>query len=561
MTTFTGFPIIFRFIFVILFFLIIEPLKTYAVIQTDLPIKEIAGQEYYVYEVKNGESIYGIAKKFDWNIDELMRLNPESLGKLNKGKKLYYLKDSKELNNSGEISLISQSKKEEHKYHIVKKGENIYSISKLYNISPDVIYSANPNAKKGLKIGDKLIFPSEHSKINETEEINFKQDINESFDLPTDMNSEILAEIESDVEDNSELVEKESDSELVNQYEKLLLEGVKIALILDNPNSKRDIDFLRGFLIAISEIKDNPYKLDLKVIDGRISTYNLLDTIQTYEPSLIISTADKAFPAFLADYGNTKNVAVINVFDLKNELYEDNPSIIQLLSPTSFYADQIVQKLYNENKNRQLISVGDRDENDAIGLLFEKSFQNDVDNLSLEELEHYVPEYGQPLTFYSHVVKKEDILLFLNLIKNIKELYPDNEINIIGRSNWSTYAYDLKKNYGEHEVIIPMRVWLDEDTPEWEKFVTQFENLFIEKPVKSLPNFAATGYDVANYFLQHLFLNVSQFDDEIGLNNKKPLQNDIKLIRLNNMRGGLINTYSYLLKFHTGGIIEKITLQ
>ena len=57
----------------------------------------------------------------------------------------------------------------------------------------------------------------------------------------------------------------------------------------------------------------------------------MTDALDDFEPNLIVATADKNFPAFLADYGNTNHIEVVNVFDVKNELFEDNPSMVQIL--------------------------------------------------------------------------------------------------------------------------------------------------------------------------------------------------------------------------------------
>ncbi len=43
-----------------------------------LPKVEILGKEYYYHDIKKGESIYGIAKQYGWDLEELVRLNPNS---------------------------------------------------------------------------------------------------------------------------------------------------------------------------------------------------------------------------------------------------------------------------------------------------------------------------------------------------------------------------------------------------------------------------------------------------------------------------------------------------
>lgn len=55
------------------------------------------------------------------------------------------------------VSAFSQ----EFKYHTVKKGETVYSISKDYNISEEDIYKYNPDSKNGIEVSSKLVIPLE----------------------------------------------------------------------------------------------------------------------------------------------------------------------------------------------------------------------------------------------------------------------------------------------------------------------------------------------------------------------------------------------------------------
>ncbi len=51
-----------------------------------------------------------------------------------------------------------------YKYHTVKKGETVFSISQNYNIEEEDIYKFNPDAKNGIGVNEKLVIPiSENS--------------------------------------------------------------------------------------------------------------------------------------------------------------------------------------------------------------------------------------------------------------------------------------------------------------------------------------------------------------------------------------------------------------
>ena len=57
-----------------------------------------------------------------------------------------------------------------YKYHTVKKGETVFSISQSYNIDEEDIYKYNPDAKEGISIDEKLVIPVSESKPNNSAE-------------------------------------------------------------------------------------------------------------------------------------------------------------------------------------------------------------------------------------------------------------------------------------------------------------------------------------------------------------------------------------------------------
>lgn len=124
-----------------------------------LPIVEIIGNRYYVYEVKKGDSVFGIAKSQDWDLDELQRLNPNTIKNLKKGDKLYYpLEKGKEVKSDSLPEVVAEEYIEPIT-HIVKKGETVYSISMLYGIPIEQIYAAHPSARAGIKAGEEIELP------------------------------------------------------------------------------------------------------------------------------------------------------------------------------------------------------------------------------------------------------------------------------------------------------------------------------------------------------------------------------------------------------------------
>lgn len=648
-------------------------ISTYADSVSRLPKTEILGKEYYSYEVKGGESLYGISRKFDWNLQELVRLNPEAQGSIKKGTIIYYptgfVTVVKEISRPVEIDINTL----EPIRHTVKKGETIYGISRQYGVPLETIYRYNPEAAKGVKKGDYIEIPQDGSlpfyyytikqddtlpliaenfntsaeeilknnpglkqnKLKEGEVIRISLNSNSilmttALEGEDSMNNYNLSDNgegsdrsnkqkkESDKEvkdslwgkeeniDNYKRIEESNNStfennqsnyaqpgdpdlyaqESINIYEnqeevetfddneieinikeeefaseKIETEqrsrNVRMAVILDDPTIKKDVDFTRGILTALSRFEKSPYKIEMKVLDGRISTSDLSNELDLFEPNLIITTADKAFPAFLADYGNTNNVQIVNAFDLKNDLYEDNPSIIQILPPTSVFSDRVSSEIYKKNNNRKFITIGEKEENDGIVEELINLYNNgEEENLSYEELSVWNPDVFDSLIIYSYAHSKEDVKAFMEVMDTFKGNNPGLDYKVVGRTNWVVLIDFNKGAFSKHNVIIPTRVWLDENSKEWKDFVNRYKNLFGGSPVRSVPNFAATGYDLATYFIPTVSMNQGDFNRDFKVSGLRILQGDINLDRVNNW-GGFINNTSYLLEFIPEGGIEK----
>jgi membrane-bound lytic murein transglycosylase D len=102
-------------------------------------------QKNYVYhKIKKGETLSQIAEKYKVSIASLRSLNDISGNKIVAGKTL-------KISSSG-----SATEQLKNGYHIVLKGESLYSISKKYNTTVQKLKSLNNLSNSKIKIGQKL---------------------------------------------------------------------------------------------------------------------------------------------------------------------------------------------------------------------------------------------------------------------------------------------------------------------------------------------------------------------------------------------------------------------
>lgn len=95
---------------------------------------------YNVYRIKSGDTIETIANQFQTEIEKLLELN--------------------NMNNAsflrvGEEIIVPQTSKQYFEYYTIKKGDNLYAISRRYNINPELLASLN-----GLNSAD-YIYPGQ----------------------------------------------------------------------------------------------------------------------------------------------------------------------------------------------------------------------------------------------------------------------------------------------------------------------------------------------------------------------------------------------------------------
>ena len=121
-----------------------------------LPIVEVQGKQYYIYEAKKNQTFFNIANDFNWDLDELMRINSKVMSPLTKGTKIYYPADGRSSDSDSSFPGAINAVEGDQIVHLIKKGETVYSISRLYSVPVEKIYALNPDSRAGIKAGEAL---------------------------------------------------------------------------------------------------------------------------------------------------------------------------------------------------------------------------------------------------------------------------------------------------------------------------------------------------------------------------------------------------------------------
>ncbi len=115
-----------------------------------IPITEIT-PTYSTYIVQKGDTLYGIARKYDITVEELKRLNNITGNNLYIGQQL-------------KVPTKEIIEDEEYEIYTVVKGDSLWLISQKYDVPVDDLIEINNLETVNLQIGDKLKIPKKPAK-------------------------------------------------------------------------------------------------------------------------------------------------------------------------------------------------------------------------------------------------------------------------------------------------------------------------------------------------------------------------------------------------------------
>jgi LysM repeat protein len=116
-------------------------------------------QERATYEVKQGDTLYGISKQLNVSIAELQQWNNLEGNQIELGQELIYYfqnEQSQELTGGESEPLVNRSSGSENVSYIVKSGDSLYKIAGEHNMTVQELKDLNNLTDNNLRIGQRL---------------------------------------------------------------------------------------------------------------------------------------------------------------------------------------------------------------------------------------------------------------------------------------------------------------------------------------------------------------------------------------------------------------------
>ena len=349
-----------------------------------------------IHVVEQGETLYGLAKRYGVTVEELIAANPGSDNGIKIGQKLnipeaksvspginanQQVQDAFSRNNT---MLVSVPQGGDPVYHKLTDGENIFTLAKQYNSSIEGIITSNPgirpeeyNTGATIKILPNSALPFIYER---TAYRNYKHEAQrgetyasiaaangiteealkaanpdlkkvkkgKTIVLPKPYVERVTGEMATIPIDELRAYYEPRLNDLYDNLVRRKLESeVNIAMILPFQLHKSAppkqaylyTDFYKGFLMALdSTTTVSDKQINLKVYDTQ-HNLNVTDSIlalpELKSMNIIIAPSEPQQLARMNAYGKANGVPVLNCFTTKNEDYLDNPYVYQVNTPTN----------------------------------------------------------------------------------------------------------------------------------------------------------------------------------------------------------------------------------
>ena len=509
----------------------------------------IRGKSYYLHTVQPGQTLYSICKAYGANIDEVKSLNDKKDNALS----LYEV-----LKVPYTDPFVQQDDK--FYYHKVVKGETFYSIARLYKIKPKRLLKFNEGYAQNqpLAVGAVVKLPLAEIDLSVLGEEEIEASVGKKQEIRPERpvrNESVKKVEEASVTDilqdalmqKNEKTEQEPEKEtttVIGATDKMEIPDyisevvmpvdpfVKVALLLpfsakDYPvfvdtlvekmpvqisaRSEQFISFYEGVLLAVDSLKNQGYKVNLKVFDTERSAekmYTMVDENDRFHPDLIIGPVYGSVYKALMDDLTNKNIPVIYPLSSRSEEFGVYPDFIQVNPSMKALTVAMSDWLREEAEEANLVCLNltgnELSHSDLEDIRLFKEYMHRIGSMNFYDWNtSAVPLDGlrlQLLPDRENIIilpttKEAEVSKILPVLSALTDGY---RITVVGFPEWQAFTSVDHETYFKLNTKIFTYSYVDNTTEPAKRFALKYRKYFYTEP----NNLAYKAFDMSLYFIE-----------------------------------------------------------
>jgi len=544
--------------------------------QNNIPVT-VSGKKYYKHIVVKGETVYGIAKKFNQEPKDIVLANPSASNGVSVG-------DTLLIPFVGELSSGSNTQ-DNYIYHKVVEKETLYSLSKKYNTTITAIDSLNPGlASTGLQAGHDIRIPVVQPKPAVINNPQPKQPVVKDTLKTVKPPPTQLTTNKNETQAYKTLVVEQFHTD-TSKFLPALDTGKKmarynIALIMpfapgadtlhrlvsgteQIPFTTRiSVDFYHGIILAFDSLAKKGLKINLHVFNispGPDSSFYATDSIlknpAMLQMNLIIGPPSSSNFKRVAQFAEMHHISILSPLSPESSILKNNPWTSKVkpsaVTETEAEADYIALHY----KHATVILIHNRDADDVYYKVFKTRFIKADSAFGSRDTLYHAESIGGVSGLASKInTNVANVIVmpyqgapfvakFVNELANSKYSHHDSLV-LFGMHNWADNDALDPANLDTLDFHFPSNEFVNYADSSTKKFIAKYRNNYLSEP----GYFSYEGYDAGMFYgslLQMYGTNMQNHLSDIKYNG---LQTSFEMFR-SSPTNGYENLGVYILEY------------
>jgi LysM repeat protein/ABC-type branched-subunit amino acid transport system substrate-binding protein len=480
--------------------------------------------DYFIYQVKKQETLYGIAKQNNLTVDDILNANP-GLETLQDGMEI---KIPKKKSSDKPVISVPATETVTNPATMpteitVKSGETLYSISKTYGTTVDDLIDLNPQVSSGLKAGMVL-------KLRKPAALN---------EIKTAPSSTIIPVTASGCY-SPDNIKKTYQVALLLPF---ALDDIPVAPEPAEQKEPSDIQsynylqFYAGFMLAADSLEKYGLHARIQVLDA-----DKLDDTLKIKQTLRKPGLDKMdlfvgpmyAPSFsiAARFARKNSIGIINPLSRRESIVDGNPFVIKAQVSGAGIAAKLYTYISKHHPNANVIAVtNDKKEFKSLFDAFKAGMKASLADHTFKgtfQEANYSTDYITGVAKKLKPGVKNIVILFSNnktavpnFVSSLNPHSKSNDIFLFGMDGWEELGLETEFliNLNFHQVTSG---YIDYESETVQQFTSRFRTKYGAVPLES--KYAFLGYDIGWYFLTSLMWYGDNYLTCLSENQSKGLQ-------------------------------------
>jgi len=491
-----------RHVFALLLLVVLPACKTFAQrggdeVKKSKQTQVIDGKKFYMHTVEKGQTLYAIAKAYELTVNDVILENPSAIDGIKPGLvlKIPATKPKSGTTATGGKDTVA------YFWHNVEGGQTLYSLSKLYSTSVESIEKLNPEAKQGLKAGQRLKIPGVRNPVL----ISTRPDTVKKDTLPFVENKKDLYHVAFFAPFGYWRAEEIDVDKIVRRQE------------VFPPKTEFSLQLYEGMLLALDSLQKRGVKIRLHVYDSdendSASIQTILSRPEFASMDLIIGPLYPGPFTRVAKFAAEKKICAVSPVSQNNRVLFGNPYALKTTASVTTQMEQLADFVIKKHPRKKVLVVSSANPKDvAFVNAFRKTYDtlrnasgNDtvqvlrgIGNLSASLM------YGDTTVL---IIPTNSQTYVTDLTRALNGIAEKNKLIVYGTSAWLNYE-NLDFEYLQAiQLRFPTPYFIDYDSPAVKKVRLDYQRAY----GGDVNMYVMMGYDLAWYFGDALYRHGTGF--------------------------------------------------